>query len=124
MTSNGSLKDGRDERHDVRFRKRWRGSGRRLGAAEPFVETNAPEAGLVQRHQGALIDSAAVVSSLGIAHDPTRVADGLRQDRIFCRYRAPAITLIGLGAGADNKLITVEAPSLSMAGLHSGNQAF
>jgi hypothetical protein len=24
MTSNGTLKDGCDERHDVRFRKRWR----------------------------------------------------------------------------------------------------
>jgi hypothetical protein len=24
MTSNGTLQDGCDERHDVRFRKRWR----------------------------------------------------------------------------------------------------
>src|SRR5215468_887891 len=59
-------------------RKRIPGSGRRLRAAEPFVETNAPEARLAQRHQRTLIDSAAVVSSLGIAHDPTRVADGLQ----------------------------------------------
>src|SRR5215472_8585328 len=36
------------------------------------------EARLAQRHQRALLDPAAVISGLGIAHDLTRVADGLQ----------------------------------------------
>jgi hypothetical protein len=43
-------------------------------AAEPFVETDAAEARFAQRHERALLDSAAEVSSLGVAHDLTRVA--------------------------------------------------
>src|SRR5262249_7422453 len=54
------------------------GSGRCLRAAEPFVETNAPEARLAQRHERALLDPAAVISGFGIAHDHTRIANGLQ----------------------------------------------
>ena len=42
----------------------------------------------------------------------------------FAGSVAPAVALTGLGADTDKKLITFEAPSLSIAGLHSGNQAF
>src|SRR5262244_2842417 len=57
----------------------WRaGSGSCLCAAEPFVETNAAEARLAQRHERVLLDPAAEVPGLGIAHDLTRVADRLQ----------------------------------------------
>src|SRR5262245_25223281 len=49
-----------------------------LRAAEPFVETDAAEARLAQRHERVLLDPAAEVSSLGVAHDLTRVADRLQ----------------------------------------------
>src|SRR5919108_1901196 len=54
------------------------GSGFCICAGEPFVETDAAEARLAQRHERALLDPAAEVSSLGVAHDLTRVADGLQ----------------------------------------------
>ena len=47
-------------------------------AAEPFVETDAAEARLAQRHQRLLLDPAAEVWGLGIAHDLARVADRLQ----------------------------------------------
>jgi hypothetical protein len=37
MTSNGTLKDGCDERHDVRFRKRWRCLLRVMGCRSDYV---------------------------------------------------------------------------------------
>src|SRR5690348_15506999 len=45
------------------------GSGCGLRAAEPFVETDAAEARLAKRHERALLDPAAPVSGLGVAHD-------------------------------------------------------
>src|SRR3954451_1510366 len=42
------------------------GSGPYLRAAEPFVETDAAEARLAQRHERALLDPAAPVSGLGV----------------------------------------------------------
>src|SRR5207245_7694850 len=54
------------------------GSGSCLWAAEPFVETDAAEARFAQRHERALLDPAAPVSGLGVAHDLTRVADRLQ----------------------------------------------
>src|SRR5580704_12818702 len=54
------------------------GSGSCLRAAEPFVETDAAEARLAQRHERVLLDPAAPVSGLGVAHDLTRVADCLQ----------------------------------------------
>src|SRR5215468_367593 len=54
------------------------GSGRRLRAAEPLVETDAAEARLAQRHQRVLLDPAAEVLGFGVAHDLTRVADRLQ----------------------------------------------
>src|SRR5215471_17622378 len=57
----------------------WRaGSGSCLGAAEPFVEPEAAEARLAQRHERALLDPAAEVAGLGVTHDLTRVADHLQ----------------------------------------------
>src|SRR3954466_2290046 len=47
-------------------------------AAEPFVETDAAEACFTQRHERALLDPAAEVSGLRVAHDLTRVADRLQ----------------------------------------------
>src|SRR5213078_1622067 len=46
--------------------------------AEPFVETDAAEARLAQRHERVLLDPAAEISGLGVAHDLTRVADRLQ----------------------------------------------
>jgi hypothetical protein len=40
----------------------------------PFVESDAAEARLAQRHQRVFLDPAAEVSGLGLAHDLTRVA--------------------------------------------------
>ena len=54
------------------------GSDSCLRAAEPFVETDAAEARFAQRHQRALLDPAAEVSRLGVAHDLARVADRLQ----------------------------------------------
>jgi hypothetical protein len=54
------------------------GSGCCLRAAEPFVETDAAEARLGQRHERVLLDPAAEVSGLEVAHDHTRVADRLQ----------------------------------------------
>src|SRR5499433_219343 len=54
------------------------GSGSCLRAVEPFVETDATEARLAQRHERVLLDPAAEVSGLGVAHDLTRVADRLQ----------------------------------------------
>src|SRR5581483_12518073 len=54
------------------------GSGSCPRAAEPFVETNAAEARVAERHERALLDPAAEVSGLGVAHDLTRVADRLQ----------------------------------------------
>src|SRR5437773_8319824 len=53
-------------------------SGSCLRAAEPFVETDAAEARFAQRHERALLDSAAEVSGLGVTHDLTRVAERLQ----------------------------------------------
>src|SRR6185369_4275621 len=54
-----------------------RGSGARLRAAEPFVETDAAEACFAQRHERALLDPAAEIAGLGIAHHLARIADRL-----------------------------------------------
>src|SRR5215468_5008147 len=54
------------------------GSGLRLRAAEPFVETDAAEARFAQGHERALLNAAAKVSGLGVPHDRTRVADRLQ----------------------------------------------
>src|SRR5215213_7830507 len=45
---------------------------------EPFVETDAAEARLAQWHERVLLDPAAPVSGLGVAHDLTRVAESLQ----------------------------------------------
>ena len=45
---------------------------------EPFVEADAAEARLAQRHERVLLEPAAPVSGLGVAHDLTRVADRLQ----------------------------------------------
>src|SRR5713101_9203126 len=55
-----------------------RRSGFYLRAAEPFVETDAAEARFAQRHEGALLDTAAPVSGLGVTYDLTRVAERLQ----------------------------------------------
>src|SRR5262245_29750267 len=55
------------------------GSGSCLwAAAEPLVETDVAEARFAQRHERALLDTAAPVSGLGVTHDLTRVADRLQ----------------------------------------------
>src|SRR5712691_1144707 len=54
------------------------GSGCCPRAAKPFVETDAAEARLAQRYERALLDPAAPVSGLWVAHDLTRVADRLQ----------------------------------------------
>src|SRR5688500_18582629 len=46
-------------------------SGCCLCAVEPFVEADATKARFAQRHQRVLLDPAAEVSGLGIAHDLT-----------------------------------------------------
>ena len=59
---------------------RWRiRSGSCLGAAEPFVESDAAEARFAQRHERVLLDPAAEVSGLGITHHLASVTDGLRK---------------------------------------------
>src|SRR5258708_20831649 len=45
---------------------------------EPFVEADAAEARFAQRHERALLDPAAEVSGLAVAHDFTRVAGRLQ----------------------------------------------
>jgi hypothetical protein len=47
-------------------------------SAEPFVEADAAEARFAKRHERALLDPAAPISGRGVAHDLTRVADGLQ----------------------------------------------
>ena len=54
------------------------GSGSCPRAAEPFVEPDATEARFAQRHERVLLDAAAPISGLGVAHDRTRVADRLQ----------------------------------------------
>src|SRR5262245_35962430 len=54
------------------------GSGSCLRAAEPCVQPDAAETRLAQRQERALLDPAARVSGLSVAHDLTRVADGLQ----------------------------------------------
>src|SRR5262245_49958177 len=54
------------------------GSGSCLGAAGPFVEPDAAEARVAQRHERVLLDPAAEVAGLGVTHDLTRVADRLQ----------------------------------------------
>src|SRR5438045_7928136 len=54
------------------------GSGSCMRAPEPFVETDAAEARFAQRHERALLDTAAEVSGLGVTYDLTRVADRLQ----------------------------------------------
>src|SRR4051794_37557658 len=46
--------------------------------AEPFVETDAPEARFAEWDERALLDAAARVSGLGIASDATRVTAPLQ----------------------------------------------
>src|SRR5215831_669717 len=53
-------------------------SGLRPWAAEPFVERDPAEPRVAQGHERALFDPGAEVPSLGIAHDRTRVANGLQ----------------------------------------------
>src|SRR4051812_17709194 len=53
------------------------GSGFCLRAPEPFVKTDAAEAGLPYRHERELLDPAAKVKRFGVAHDLTRVTDRL-----------------------------------------------
>src|SRR6185312_13602198 len=57
------------------------GSSSGLRAAEPFVQANAAEACFAQRHERTLLDPAAEVSGLGIAHDLARIADRLQITR-------------------------------------------
>jgi hypothetical protein len=45
--------------------------------AQPFIETDMAETRFAQRHERALLDPAAKVSGLGVAHDLPRVADRL-----------------------------------------------
>src|SRR4029453_1488682 len=53
-------------------------SGSWLRAAEPFVETDAAEARVAQRHERAVLDAGAEESGLGVTHPLTRVADRLQ----------------------------------------------
>jgi hypothetical protein len=46
--------------------------------AEPFVEADTAEARLARRHERVLLDPAAPVSGLGVAHDLAWVADRLQ----------------------------------------------
>ena len=46
--------------------------------AEPFVETDAAEARLTQRHQRMLLDAPTEVSGLGVTHHLARVANRLQ----------------------------------------------
>src|SRR5713101_7068938 len=55
-----------------------RRSGFYLRAADPFVETDAAEARFAQRHERALLHTAAPVSGLGVTYDLTRVAERLQ----------------------------------------------
>jgi hypothetical protein len=55
-----------------------------------IVETDAAEARFAQRHERNLLDPAAAVSGLGVAHDLTRVAD--RQSSGGARAMAAPIT--------------------------------
>src|SRR5215469_16697698 len=57
---------------------RTRGSGYRLRAAEPFVQTDAAEAGFAQWHERVLLDPAAPVSGRRVAHNLTRVTNRLQ----------------------------------------------
>src|SRR5262245_9455529 len=54
------------------------GSGSCRLAAEPFIETDAAGARLAQRYQRVLLDPAAEISRLGVAHDLTRIANRLQ----------------------------------------------
>ena len=54
------------------FRSADEGSGCCACAAEPFVEADAAKTRFAQWHKRALLDPAAVVSGLGVAHDLTQ----------------------------------------------------
>src|SRR5262245_59506072 len=54
------------------------GSGGCRQAVEPFVETDAAQPRLAQRHQRALLDTAAEVPRLAVPHDLARIADRLQ----------------------------------------------
>src|SRR5215469_5652563 len=54
------------------------GSGCGAGAAEPFVEADAAEACLTQRHQRTLFNVPAEVAGVGVAHDGAGVAHSLQ----------------------------------------------
>jgi hypothetical protein len=47
-------------------------------SAQPFLEADCAEARFAQRDERVLLDPAAVVSGLGVAHDLARVADRLQ----------------------------------------------
>src|SRR5215472_13675936 len=67
-------------------------SGFWLRATQPFLEADMAEAGFAQRHERALLDPAAPVSGLGVAHHLTRVADRLQiaGDDFVKRHSFPA----------------------------------
>jgi len=56
----------------------WAGSGLRWLSAQPFLETDGAEARVAQRHERALLDPAAPVSGIRVAHDLARIADRLQ----------------------------------------------
>ena len=53
------------------------GSASCLRTAVPFVEADAAQARLTQRHERAIVDQAAEVWGLAVTHDLARVADRL-----------------------------------------------
>jgi hypothetical protein len=67
------MKSGLDSSAD----ENW-GSGQVNVHFAPFVETDAAEARLAQRHQRGLLDPAAELSGLGVARDLAPVADRLQ----------------------------------------------
>src|SRR5436309_15061637 len=87
-------------------------------AAEPFVETDAAEARIAQRHERVLLDPAAQVSGFGVAHDLARVADRLQiagDDFVErCSFRAAISTIPFRGAASATSATMAATSSAAM----------
>jgi len=95
----------------------------------PFVEANAAEARLAQRHERAIVDQAAEVSGLAVTHDLARVADRLEiagDDLVERRpFRAgdlyDAVAAMGWNRPGETLTIFPFVASWAMPGRNSRN---
>jgi hypothetical protein len=84
------------------------------------------EARLAQRHKRVLLDPAAEVSGLGVAHDLTRVADRLQiaDDDFVERRSFRGSDLTALGRGGDDLVVAASSTSDFVHVIRPGEYAF